>query len=121
MSNPNPVGQFKPGVVTNPNGRPKKEFALTETLKDILREKDPTTKVERYKMLMEKALSMAMRGDGDMLKYLINRIEGMPKQPSELTGEDGKDLTFNVILTNGNKVTPETIRTDGGQPQIQSN
>ena len=79
MANPNPVHKFKPGEITNPNGAPKKEFSMTGALRDILSEHNPDTKIERYKELLNKALSMAMKGDGDMLKYLINRIEGMPK------------------------------------------
>lgn len=79
MSNPNPVTKFPPNNCANPNGRPPKEFSMTYALKEILSEKNPTTKIERYKELLNKALSMAMKGDGDMLKYLINRIEGMPK------------------------------------------
>lgn len=70
---------FQKGVSGNPNGRPPKEFSMTNALKELLSEKNPETKIERYKELLNKALTMAMRGDGDMLKYLINRIEGMPK------------------------------------------
>jgi len=70
---------WKPGESGNPNGAPKKELAMTGALREILLEQNPETKIERYKELLHKALSMAMRGDGDMLKYLINRIEGMPK------------------------------------------
>ena len=67
------------GKSGNKNGRPLKEFSITTALKDILSETNPSTKIECYKELLQKALQMAMRGDGDMLKYLINRIEGMPK------------------------------------------
>jgi hypothetical protein len=70
---------FPKGVSGNPNGRPPKEFSMTNALKELLSEHNPETKIERYKELLNKALTMAMRGDGDMLKYLINRIEGMPK------------------------------------------
>lgn len=70
---------FPKGVSGNPNGRPPKEFSITNALRELLSEHNPETKIERYKELLNKALTMAMRGDGDMLKYLINRIEGMPK------------------------------------------
>lgn len=79
MANPNPVTKWKKGELINPNGRPPKEFSMTNALKELLSEHNPETKIERYKELLNKALTMAMRGDGDMLKYLINRIEGMPK------------------------------------------
>lgn len=94
MANPNPTYKFKPGVVTNPNGAPKKELAMTTALKDILLEKNPVTKIERYKELLNKALQMAMRGDGDMLKYLINRIEGMPKGSGVDIDIDNRSVTY---------------------------
>lgn len=63
----------------NREGPPKKEFSITNAFREILSEKNPETKIERYKELIKKALSMAMRGDGDMIKYIINRLEGMPQ------------------------------------------
>ena len=70
---------FPKGVSGNPNGRPKKEFSMTESFKEILFEKDPTTKIKKYRIILDKAVSMAMRGDNDMIKYIINRLEGMPQ------------------------------------------
>jgi hypothetical protein len=75
----------------NLKGAPPKEFSITNALKEILSERNPSTKIERYKELLQKALQMAMRGDGDMLKYLINRIEGMPK---------GSDTNIAVAVQN---------------------
>lgn len=71
--------KWEKGVSGNDKGRTPKEFSMTNALKELLSEHNPETKIERYKELLNKALTMAMRGDGDMLKYLINRIEGMPK------------------------------------------
>ena len=85
---------WKPGQSGNLNGRPKKGLAMTEALKDILLERNPSTKIERYKELLQKALQMAMRGDGDMLKYLINRIEGMPKGSGTELNIDNRSITF---------------------------
>lgn len=80
MANPKPVTGFQDNKgAINLNGRPPKEFSITNALRELLSEHNPETKIERYKELLNKALTMAMRGDGDMLKYLINRIEGMPK------------------------------------------
>lgn len=71
----------------NREGRPKKELSMTNALREILLEQNPETKIERYKELLQVALNKAMKGDGDMLKYLINRIEGLPK---------GSDTNINV-------------------------
>lgn len=63
----------------NLSGRPPAEFSMTVALREILNEVNPETKIERYKELLQVALDKAMKGDGDMLKYLINRIEGLPR------------------------------------------
>jgi len=73
----NPVtGKF---AVGNPGGaRPKKEFSMTNAFREVLSEKDPREKIEKYKVIINKAISMATRGDNDMIKYIVNRLEGMP-------------------------------------------
>ena len=77
------TGKF---AVGNPGGgRPAKEFSMTYALREILAEKDPKTKIERYKDLLNVAVDKAMGGDNDMLKYLINRIEGMPSGTANST------------------------------------
>ena len=85
MANLNPVHKFKEGNNANPLGRPKKEFSMTNALREILAVKDPKTKVEKYKDLLNVAVNKAMEGDNDMLKYLINRIEGMPSGTANST------------------------------------
>ena len=70
---------FKPGESGNPHGRPPKELSMTNALREILNEQNPETKIERYKELLNVAMDKAMKGDNDMIKYLINRIEGMPR------------------------------------------
>ena len=70
---------FKKGESGNPLGRPKKELSMTNAMKDILNEIDPETKIERYKKLLLVAIDKAEKGDNDMIKYLVNRIDGMPK------------------------------------------
>lgn len=77
---------FKSGEVHNPNGRPKKEWTMTGALKVILEKVDPATRRTGYEALMDKAHEMALKGDTDMLKYLTNRIDGMPKQQQEHSG-----------------------------------
>jgi len=71
------------GFHTNPerinkDGRPQKEFSMTSALKEVMAEVNPATKIERYRMILRKAVDKAERGDNDMIKYLINRFEGTP-------------------------------------------
>jgi len=76
---PNLKPAWQKGESGNPLGRPKKELSMTNAMKDILNEIDPETKIERYKKLLLVAIDKAEKGDNDMIKYLVNRIDGMPK------------------------------------------
>ena len=67
--------QFKPGESGNPNGRPKKEYSITETIRDMMAEKP-----EIKKALGAKILEMAMKGDITAMKTLWNYMDGMPQQ-----------------------------------------
>lgn len=78
---------FKPGQVTNPNGRPKKGWSLTETMREYLSEKDVDKKKERREILVQQTFEHALKGDPTAQKLMWNYIDGMPKQPIELSGE----------------------------------
>lgn len=67
------------GVSGNPNGRPKKEFSLTQGMRDFLSEHDPDKKRERKDLLVEQTYKQAMRGDIAAIKMIFNYLEGMPK------------------------------------------
>lgn len=88
---------IKPGEVRNPMGRPKKEFSITNAMKELLSEPDPKTKIERYKKILLVAIEKAENGDNDMIKYLVNRLEGVPR------GEGG----IVAIQNNFYELTPE--------------
>jgi len=70
---------WKPGESGNPAGRPKKEFSLTEGMREYISEQDPDKKKERKDILIEKTYQMAMRGDLSAIKEIWNRLEGMPQ------------------------------------------
>lgn len=63
----------------NRNGPPKKEFSLTEGMREFLSERDPEKKKERKTMLIEKTFQMAQGGDISAIKLLWNYLDGMPK------------------------------------------
>lgn len=82
MANPHPTGGFKKGQSGNPNGAPKKEHSITQTIRDMMDEKP-----EIKKALGGKILEMAMKGDITAMKTLWNYIDGMPTQQTEIEGK----------------------------------
>lgn len=78
--------QFKPGNNANPNGRPKKEYCLTDILKEQGNWEDVDTKdgkISRKDAIGLKLWDMAMAGDVIALKYLYDRVDGKPLQTIE--------------------------------------
>lgn len=71
--------QFSKGVSGNPNGRPAKEFSITGGIREYLAEDDLEKKKTRKDIIVEKVVSMALRGDKEMIKYVIDRLEGAPR------------------------------------------
>lgn len=82
---------MKPGETRNPNGRPKKEWSLTQTMRDYLSEKDPIKKKERRSIFVENEYEFAMKGDPTARKHVWNYIEGMPQQKIDHT-TNGENL-----------------------------
>jgi hypothetical protein len=75
---------FQPGESGNPSGRPKKQYSLTS----MLREKgeaivDKETGQTRADRLAGMLWDHAEGGDKAIAQYIINRLEGMPKEHVE--------------------------------------
>jgi len=90
-SNRDEQGKFIPGMSGNPNGRPRKEHSITDTIKAMMDEKP-----EIKRALGEKILDMAMKGDVTAIKTLWQYMDGMPLQKSEISGKDGMPVIFPV-------------------------
>lgn len=78
------------GESGNPNGRPKKEFSLTEGLREYISETDLEKKRERKDILIEKTYQMALRGDLGAIKEIWNRLEGLPQG-------SGTNIQLNIL------------------------
>lgn len=95
--NRQPDGKFGPGNIANPNGRPKGSFSLVEMIKKKLQEvpegKDKTYAQFFIEQLMKKAV---IEGDTQMMRDMINRVDGFPKGSTDLT-TGGEKLNVNVI------------------------
>lgn len=76
---------WKPGQVANPKGAPKKEWSLTQAMRDLLSEVDPQTKLTKRDLFVQKTLEQAAAGDPTSKKLIWNYIEGMPQQKVDHT------------------------------------
>ena len=75
--------QWEKGKSGNPKGRPKKEYCLTDILKEQGNIEDvetPQCMISRKQAIAKKLWALAMSGDISALKYLYDRIDGTPKQ-----------------------------------------
>lgn len=82
------LGRIKPGQQSiNPNGRPKGTFSIVELLRRKIQEdmpKELSTREEKItwaermvEVMLDKAVS---KKDKDVIRDIINRIDGMPRQ-----------------------------------------
>ena len=70
----------------NRNGRPKKGMAITDILIEYLEETDKDNKTKK-EILIEKLYAMAKKEDLAALKYIIDRVDGKPKEKHEIESE----------------------------------
>ena len=86
-------GTFGPNNVANPQGRPKKNWTMTDLIEDALEEADETG--EAYKKIITRKLrSLAVRGELPAIKEIIDRVDGKAKESVNIESQGG----FTVIL-----------------------
>jgi hypothetical protein len=81
------TGRFRPG---NPGGPGKKPgtISLVELLKKKLLEVEPTQKRTYASLFIEEVLAKALKKkDVVMMRDILNRVDGLPKQTIDLAGE----------------------------------
>ena len=90
----------KPGEVRNPKGRPKGSQNLKTILEKWLSAKEKIkhpingkeVNLSQLDIITLAQLKEARAGNVQSFNALMDRFEGKPKQISEVTGADGKDL-----------------------------
>jgi hypothetical protein len=77
---------FKKGVSGNPGGRPKREWTWANLLEQVGDEIE-TKSGKKFKDLVTKRLWVdAVNGSLGAQKEILNRMDGMPMQKSEIQG-----------------------------------
>lgn len=94
-------GRLLKGFTANPNGRPEGSVSIVEGIKRKLLEIEPENKKTYLDLFLTRYFRKAIRdGDVGLIRDMINRIDGMPKQPVDNTG----DVNININdYTDGDK------------------
>lgn len=104
-----------PFVKDDPNinreGRPKGSVSVVSAIKKKL-EECPEGKEKTYlHYLVEKIMKKAIVDDDvSMIKDIINRVDGMPKQSTDIT-TNGKELNVNIVQYGDNN--SKQVSTEG--------
>ena len=76
-----PVGKrFKKGTSGNPKGRPPKEFALNEHIREIANQPMRKTKKTMLESVVNTVYQEALSGNMTAVNFLADRILGKPSQ-----------------------------------------
>ena len=90
MANPHPSNPIKPGETRNPGGRPKADWTFMglykAELNKLLKTKDGKKILAKH-AVAQRIVRMAIEGDLGAMREIANRIEGMPRQSMEHTGD----------------------------------
>lgn len=88
---------YHKGQSGNPNGRPKVEHSLTDLIRKKLKDQHPSG-VTREQFIAERLLEMAESLKDPValmaIDKILDRLEGKPKQVSEIDLTEHKPITY---------------------------
>jgi hypothetical protein len=90
--NPNKARTNTGGAQPGAGRKKRPNYLKTELRKLIIEELGP----ERLYKLFYKMYDMAMDGDGDMMKYMINQLYGKPTESIKLSGVMENNINVSV-------------------------
>lgn len=79
----NPANYFKPGQSGNPKGRPKRDWTVSGLIEQAMEEENETG-VPYKKIVYKNLVKLAIEGDMVAIKEVNQRLDGMPKQTTDL-------------------------------------
>ena len=82
----NKKGQFVPGISGNPKGKPLGAVSIVAKIKEKLKDVPEGQKATYLELLVNRYFKLAIQdGDTTIIKDIINRIDGMPIQSTDIT------------------------------------
>ena len=82
---------FQKGNRANPGGRTKeKEFA--DAIRIVCKEEHGTAKKRKLRIIAEKVVAAAMKGEPWACNMVADRLDGKPAQEGTLTIDDRRDI-----------------------------
>lgn len=102
-------GRFPKGVSGNPAGKPVGTVSIVEGIRRKLLEVDPVTRRPYMDIFLSTLFQKAAKeGNEQLMRDMINRIDGMPKQTTDVT-TNGKEIkTVLVEFLDGSKSNSDT-------------
>lgn len=83
------------------SGRKANESVFRHALLERLDELDPSADRKKLFSIAAKLVDSAVEGDLGAIREIMDRVDGKPKQTSEVTGPDGGDIPHSVKITFG--------------------
>ena len=94
--------QWQKGQSGNPNGRPKKDFALNDHIRSLANAEDDK-KVTLLQKVVETVYDEALNGNMTAVSFLADRILGKPQQSVSLKEESNEPIRV-IEIGNDNEV-----------------
>jgi hypothetical protein len=102
--------KWKPGQSGNPKGRPPKLVSITSYLKKDLATIDEKTGKTYAEIVAQKLIDLALGGDLEAIKEILNRIDGKVLDKHEIDA----NIPVTLIFTPAYKTEPETLPSPQG-------
>ena len=84
--------------VKGQSGRKANEQVFRHAIMERLDELDPRTDRKKLYAIANKLTDLALDGDMQAIREIMDRVDGKPKQTAEVTGANGEDLSMRLIV-----------------------
>jgi hypothetical protein len=100
------VNRWQPGQSGNPKGRPPKLLSITGLIKERLDKVDEKTGKTYAQLVAEKCVELALDGNHEAQKEILNRIDGKVVEKHEVEGHVPVTLIFKPAFQPNVEVMP---------------